>query len=95
MGVKTLRLSELSGLSDKEIEARVAEFTSDDGVSLSDVLDDLNRRISVFEMRYEMSSEIMLERLVSGVQNETGDICAWMQLCEIRSGLVQKRGRNG
>lgn len=90
MGVKILRLSELSGLDGDALESRVADFNSGYDEPVNGEIEDLNRRISVFETRYEMSTDTMLERFQMCAQDETNDMCQWVQLHKIRSGLVQR-----
>lgn len=93
MGIKSLRLSELRGLDDKAIADRIADFCSGHDESGSDEIEDLNHRISAFEMRYEMPTAVMLERLRMGIQKETCDMIHWIQLNEIRERLVNRESR--
>ena len=45
----------------------------------------LDKRISVFERRYEMSSEDMHQQLCKGELKETADICSWALLLKSKN----------
>jgi hypothetical protein len=53
----------------------------------------LDARIRSFEIRYEMSSAELPERLASGEVQETADICEWLLLLAARGALVSEEAR--
>ena len=46
----------------------------------------LKSRIKTFELRYEMTSEAMLDKLKAGTQKETADIAEWLFLLDALEG---------
>ncbi len=80
--VHQILLSDLSHMSESEREeqlsalVRAARQPSDAARSL------LNSRIREFELRYEMSSETLLQKLRKGEVKETADIARWLFLLE-------------
>ena len=46
----------------------------------------LKSRIKTFELRYEMTSEAMLDELKAGTQKETADIAEWLFLLDALEG---------
>ena len=46
----------------------------------------LKSRIKAFELRYEMTSEAMLDKLKAGTQKETADIAEWLFLLDALEG---------
>lgn len=64
---------------------RIAEVVSaKDSPATPEQKADLDSRIAAFEMRYEMSSGTMLERIKNQQLKETAEICTWMMLLDVR-----------
>ena len=59
-------------------------------VSSAEMRAGLNERISVFEHRYEMSSEKMDTAYSLGLVRETAEIIEWMQAFHVRKYLDEK-----
>ena len=84
--MKSIRLSELQGLTEEEIKQRLVEFNSNPS-SDKECIEHLDRQISVFEQRYEMSSKSMLE--LNGIR-DTNEICEWRMLLELKNGVLKQ-----
>lgn len=63
----------------KELDALVRHAKDADGTTAAY----LKSRIRTFELRYEMSSEELLEALAEGRQKETADVAEWLFLLEV------------
>lgn len=61
---------------------------------LSDHKRTLRRRIQRFELRYEMTTERMLERTATGELRETADISRWQFDADVLKRLTAKRAKN-
>jgi hypothetical protein len=59
----------------------------------SETIAKLDAQIRAFEARYEMTSEIMRQRLASGAQEETLDVCDWLMALDLRTRLASSSGR--
>ena len=86
MAIRTLKMSELRGLSASEIAARVASFGKSQPANGE--LASLQERIAEFEIRYELSSETMRAQFHTGQLKETADICKWLMLLSVREGIT-------
>ena len=83
----SVRLSDLSYMSESERNqelGKLVEVAKQNRNNGSDPL--LNARIRQFEMRYEMSSDTMRERLRTGEIRETAEIAKWLFLLSLREG---------
>ena len=61
---------------------------------LSDYKRTLRRRIQRFELRYEMSTELMLERTASGELRETAEISRWQYDADELADLTANGAKN-
>jgi len=61
---------------------------------LSDHKRTLRRRIQRFELRYEMTTERMLEQTATGKLRETADISQWQFDADVLNHLTAKRAKN-
>lgn len=84
----SVKLSDLATMTAAEREAQLARLVqaaTTKGAQDTSVLD---ARIRRYELRYEMSSETLLERLKRGEQKETAEIANWLFLLNVRGGHV-------
>jgi len=89
MSVKSLQLSEVAKLSDKDKDKAYKEFLHATA-SLNGELEELDRRIASFERVYEVSSETMQQELLNGRRKETAEIGQWLLLIELRNRVRQQ-----
>jgi hypothetical protein len=89
MTVNAMGLSDLRGMSPEERERRIASFIAERGEPANGEAKFLEDRIREFEVRYEMSSATMVERIRSHAMPETADICKWLMLIDAQSALVK------
>ena len=61
---------------------------------LSDYMRTLRRRIQRFELRYEMTTERMLEETATGKLRETADISQWQFDADVLKHLTDKKAKN-
>ena len=61
---------------------------------LSDHKRMLRRRIQRFELRYEMTTELMLERTATGELRETAEISQWQYDADVLDFLTAKGAKN-
>ena len=54
----------------------------------------LRRRIQRFELRYEMTTELMLERTATGELRETAEISQWQYDADVLDFLTAKGAKN-
>jgi hypothetical protein len=90
MAVKAVRLSELASLPERERSERLDAFAASRFAPLNGEKEDLDRQISIFETRYEMSSDEMQKQYRAKQLKETADICSWMMLLSLRDRLGRK-----
>ncbi|MEL7352760.1 MAG: hypothetical protein ABG776_12525 [Cyanobacteria bacterium J06555_13] len=80
----SVALSELASCSEEERQTKINSLFQAALQPTEDQVHEqktaLNKRISVFERRYEMSSEDMQQQLCKGKLKETADICSWALL---------------
>lgn len=79
-----IRLSELADMTTSEVRAATASLAQAQRTVSREGSPSLDARIRAFERRYEMTSAVLLQRLRSGDQRETADICDWLLLLAAR-----------
>lgn len=79
-----IKLSELAHMTPEEFRAEVSSLARAQETAEREGSPSLDARIRRFEVRYEMSSEELLDRLAAGTQRETADICDWLLLLAAR-----------
>lgn len=89
MTVKSVLLSDLEGLSVDERTRALAELARSGQSFPNGEMQELDRRISEFELRYEMSSATMRKRYANRQLRETADICHWLMLLSMKDRLVR------
>lgn len=82
-----VNLSRLTAMSADEREETIDELLS---ASAEPTLRDLEARLRRYEMRYEMSTETMLDRWRRGELDETAEIARWLFLASARNGDVAR-----
>lgn len=87
-----LNLTEFGSLSPAEQADCVQRLIAARAEPLNGHLPELDAKIASFETRYEMSSEVMSQKLSDGSLPETADICSWQILLELR-GRVRQRAQ--
>ncbi len=80
----TLKLSELATMTKPQREAALADLVRAAKEPRNGEARVLDERIHEFEVRYEMTSEQMLERLAAGELHDTADIVRWTMLLYAR-----------
>ena len=80
----SVRLSVLAAMSPAEFRGQVAALARAQQQAMATGSEPLDARIRVFERRYEMTSEALVERLRRGEQRETAEICEWLLLLAAR-----------
>lgn len=83
-----LRLSDWGQMSPAEQEKQLEALTEASSEQEGAPLAVLNARIKRYEMRYEMTSEELKQRLRSGTQAETAEIAHWLFLLDMRESCV-------
>ena len=91
MTVESLRLSDLAGLSDSELDARLSQLGAAEHRGFNGEVEYVDSRIARLESRYEMSSAHMLGEVKAGRLLETAEIGHWLMLLEMRARLGQRR----
>lgn len=87
MSVKTLRLSDISGLSEEQQRERVADFMAARYQPFNGELTAINEQLAELEKRYEVSSAAVREQVSSGTIRETAEICHWLMLLDMKAKL--------
>lgn len=84
-----LSLSEFSNLPENQQQEKVTAFARAVCSPTNGELRSIADEIASYEIRYEMPSNVMQERLESGAIKETADICSWLMLLEVRDSLAR------
>ena len=74
----TIMLSELARMDPVQKEQALTNLVEAARSSNGETGNILRERVREFELRYEMSSDELLERLGKGEQRETADIANWL-----------------
>lgn len=82
-----IRLSELARMTQGQQERVLTALVRKAKAPRSGHVTELDRRLREFELRYEMSSDEMLERFARGELRDTADIARWSLLAHARRGL--------
>jgi len=80
----TLKLSDLAKLPKTERDAALGELVRAAKAPRNGQARALDDRIRAFEVRYEMTSEQMLQRLAAGQLQDTADVSKWTTLLYAR-----------
>jgi hypothetical protein len=89
MSIKTVLLSEFERLSTDERARVLSELVRSSQSLPNGEIDELDRRISEFEIRYEMSSATMQQQYRNRSLRETADICHWLMLLNMKDRIVR------
>ena len=84
MANQGIKLSTLSEMSPEERAKTIAEIVKRGSRASNGQTVVLDQRIREFEMRYEMTSAELHQRLRDGSQRETADIAKWLFLLDTR-----------
>ena len=86
MTITTIPLNQLMSMTPQERADMILDFRTRPRNGELEFLDDSINRM---EVRYEMSSETMKQKLRSHEIRETADIGAWLMLLKARDGLAK------
>lgn len=84
-----LKFKDLAGMIPEERGAEYSTAARELRAPERSGLEALDARIREYELRYEISSEDLLEKLERGEMKETAEIARWLFLLEIRSARVR------
>ena len=74
----SVRLADLDGMTAQERDQLMGQLVNEATGPANGQLALVAARVKVFERRYEMSSDDLLERLRTGQQRETAEIAQWL-----------------
>lgn len=80
----SVRMSEFREMSEDQRAEAVNELVRTAFESPNGQTERLDTEIREFELRYEVSSERLIEELYEGVCTETADIARWLWLLDLR-----------
>lgn len=86
-----VKLSDLYSLPKQEREAVLDRLVEAAYEPPNGQIEELEARISDFELRYEVPSIRMLEELSRGQLKETADIASWLMLLRLRDNLAHPK----
>lgn len=82
-----VKLSDLASMSVKDSNRVLGELVRSAKSRRNGQSAVLDARISEFELRYEMSSQDMRQRLANGSLHETADIARWLMTLAARDNI--------
>lgn len=94
---RELSLSALSSMPKAERQMRISELI--DAVrtpsqhKIGEWLDKLNKQISAYEEKYELSSNDMKNMVELGEMDETNDVCDWLKLLGKRNRFESRQSK--
>ena len=80
----SVRVSELGKMSEAERAEAARKLIPGAGASSNGRVQRLDAEISEYELRYETTSDRLLEELYEGTRQETADIARWLWLIDLR-----------
>ncbi|NBC15769.1 MAG: hypothetical protein GVY18_00460 [Bacteroidetes bacterium] len=81
-----VQLNTLAHLDEEERKEALATLVEHTRTANGGATAYLRSRIKAFELRYEMTSDELLERLAEGTQKETAEIAEWLFLLDALEG---------
>jgi hypothetical protein len=84
--VGTLRSQDLARMTEREADAAIERLAADIGRVNPDLDAEIRARVRDYEIRYEVSSQRMVEELRAGTRRETADIAEWLFWLRVLSG---------
>ncbi|MBN8564534.1 MAG: hypothetical protein J0L70_28790 [Leptolyngbya sp. UWPOB_LEPTO1] len=75
--MECLKLSELEGLTDEQIERKMFPLIENSFVPPNGSVNFIEGKIAIYEQTYRMASEEMLSKVSSGELQETQDFVDW------------------
>ena len=89
MSITRFRLSEYAKLSESERAERVQMLEEAGKGPLNGEMAHIDSEITALELRHQMSTATMLNRLAASTIDHTPDICRWQMLAEIRNRVAR------
>jgi len=88
---KKFKVSDLTSRPVPEQRQALEELVRDSRSLPNGEVTELDAKIRAYEDRFGFDSKTLLERVKSGEQRETWDICQWMMTLELRDSIAAKR----
>jgi hypothetical protein len=88
-----IRDAELRRMPADAKRVRMSELVAETQRRPNGELTELDRKLAAYEKTYGVSSAEMVERVASGKQRETWDICQWLMTYHLRRDLGEVASR--